>query len=325
MPYRCQEPPNAVQVELVEGCNLYCNFCGLQGIREKKEKNYKFADPIMLARLFTQMHELKWQSRVEFAMHGEPSLHPYRVEIIQYARNMLGPKASIMMTSNGGGLIGGNRGTVQNVIDLFDAGLNILALDDYDDAKIVSKIRGLVAHVNATGVQVYEYPDNPLGNPHTRTKPGARILSFVRDPSRAVNGTHAKLNNHCGAAAPPNEDAAGKRCAKPFRELSVRWDGNVALCCNDWRGEYKCGNVVTDGLDAVWQSDAFGAAREHLYQGKRTFTPCKGCDATSYRVGLLPDKLGRDTLKEPDEQSFTDIANALSEGTYTAPVLRKWE
>lgn len=28
----------------------------------------------------------------------------------------------------------------------------------------------------------------------------------------------------------------GKRCAMPFREMAIRWDGSVALCCDDWRG-----------------------------------------------------------------------------------------
>ena len=32
---RKQSPPYSIQIELNEGCNLGCNFCGLRGMREK--------------------------------------------------------------------------------------------------------------------------------------------------------------------------------------------------------------------------------------------------------------------------------------------------
>ena len=31
-----QDAPNAIQIELVEGCNLACSFCGIQAIRDNK-------------------------------------------------------------------------------------------------------------------------------------------------------------------------------------------------------------------------------------------------------------------------------------------------
>ena len=40
---REQTPPYSIQIELVEGCNLRCSFCGLQGIREEgSDKRFKF-------------------------------------------------------------------------------------------------------------------------------------------------------------------------------------------------------------------------------------------------------------------------------------------
>ena len=36
-----QESPFAVQIELTEGCNLFCKFCGIRGIR-KKPNDFKF-------------------------------------------------------------------------------------------------------------------------------------------------------------------------------------------------------------------------------------------------------------------------------------------
>lgn len=321
MVYRIQEPPNSIQCEASEGCNLYCDFCGLQGIREKMVKNYKFMAVETADSLFKQVAELGWNPRVEFANHGEPTLNPNLVDFIRIVRKYL-PKVSIMVTTNGGGLLrGGNSAT--HIQGLFNAGLNILALDDYKGVGIVPKIREKLHEL--TGVEIFEYPANPLGNPHIRAKPNKRMVTIIEDISVAVKGVHSQLNNHAGAGSAPNQSAAGKKCAKPFRELSVRWDGNVAVCCNDWRGFYRVGNVVTDGLDKVWNGSAMGAARTKLYHGQRDFGPCNGCDAKSYRVGLLPDKFGKVSLPLPNEEVDRDLTEALSQGPYTTPVKRPWE
>lgn len=323
MKYRKQEAPNAVQIELVEGCQLRCSFCGLNGIRGK-DNNYKFMEKQTLQVLCLQMREMKWNPRIELAVHGEPTWHPNLIEMVGLIRT-IGPDWYIMMTSNGGGLLG-KPGPLANIRNLFEtAGLNTLALDDYDGAKIVPKIRkALQDEASLADVVVIEYPEEkPAGNPHTRT-PGKRLV-FVEDIGKANTGTHSTLNNHAGAGAPPNDSGMGKRCAKPFRELTVRWDGSVAICCNDWRGIYKCGNVVTSGLEKVWNGAAMGAARVKLYRGERDFGPCLGCDATSYRVGLLPDKKGLVRMPKPNVENARDIRDACAGEPYTKPVLREWE
>lgn len=322
MKYRRQEPPNAVQIELVEGCQLRCSFCGLNGIRGK-DNNFKFMEKDTLQTLCLQMREQKWNPRIELAVHGEPTWHPKLIEMVGLIRT-IGPDWYIMMTSNGGGLLG-KPGPLTNIRNLFEtAGLNTLALDDYDGAKIVPKIRkALEDEASLADVIVLEYPEEPHGNPHVRSSD--KRLVFVEDIGKASTGTHSVLNNHAGAGAPPNDSGMGKRCAKPFRELTVRWDGSVAICCNDWRGIFKCGSVVTDGLDKVWNGDAMGAARIKLYRGERDFGPCLGCDATSYRVGLLPDKLGKVTLPKPNKQVEQDLKTACAGESFTKLVPREWE
>lgn len=322
MKYRDQEPPNAVQIELAEGCNLRCVVCGLNGIRGK-DNDYKFMTADTLHSLMTQIVASKWNPRIEFAMHGEPSMHPDYVGMIAIVRDVF-PKAHIMMTSNGGGFLR-KPGPLANVVDAFSAGLNVLAFDDYVNAKLVPKIREAVKDkIYEMGVSVYEYPSQADGNPHQR-KPG-KMLTFIEDLINATKGTHSHVNNHGGAGAPPNDHGEGKRCAKPFRELAVRWDGSVAGCCNMWRGVYQCGNVVTDGLDKVWNGKPMGALRTALYHGRRDLvSECSGCDAISHRVGLLPDKFGKESLPTPDQSVKRDIAEAQKRGPLTAPVLRPWE
>lgn len=119
-----QEPPFAVQIELVEGCNLRCSFCALNGIRGK-ENNFKFMTEKTLRSLVSSIIDEGWNPRLEFAMHGEPTMHPDYVGMIHTARQEA-PRLHIMMTSNGGGLLK-KPGAAANINALFDAGLNVLA------------------------------------------------------------------------------------------------------------------------------------------------------------------------------------------------------
>jgi hypothetical protein len=83
--------------------------------------------------------------------------------------------------------------------------------------------------------------------------------------------------------------------------------------------------VVHDGLNEVWQSNAMGAARTKLYHGQRDFGPCNGCDALSYRVGLLPDKYGKEKLPLPTEDTMRDLNEAVTGDSYTKGVPRPWQ
>jgi radical SAM protein with 4Fe4S-binding SPASM domain len=334
-----QDPPFAVQVEIIEGCQLRCSFCGLNGIRGK-DNDFKIMDAKHAAQVASMIVEAGWNARIEFAMHGEPTMHPQYVEVLGAFREAA-PSLQMMVTSNGGGLLR-PPGPMERVLELFRAGVNILALDEYEGVSIVSKVReAFVGHKHpvpgtthwvhpASGalsrpIDIYEYPANKDASPHSRRPKNSRTLVLMEDISKATKGTHSLLNNHAGAAAPLNDSMAGARCAKPFREMAIRWDGNVAVCCNDWRGTYKAGNVFKDGLVPVWNSAAMDAARKKLYHGERDFGPCKGCDAASYRVGLLPDKFGKVKLPKAGPKDRDIINRALAGKPYAAPVLRPWE
>jgi len=327
-----QGNPYCLQIEFTEGCNLRCSFCGLNGIRGK-ENNYKMMTAETVESVALQMKALGWNSRLEIALHGEPTMNPDFLKLIAIFRWHL-PKAYILLESNGGGIMGPT--STETVQEMFGAGLSTLVLDEYQTIKLVPKIMEKIKQEQGYGfletgeklfdgsVTFYDYPScGNIGNPHQRNT--NKRLIWIRPIDLNTSGTHSALSNHAGAGSPRNDRAAGKRCAKPFRELSVRWDGNVAICCNDWRGEYPVGNINGIGLDAIWHSDEMYAARRKLYHGERDFGACDGCDNISVRPGILPDHLGKEELPEPSEADLVLIAETLKKGPLTTPVLRPWE
>ena len=315
-----QDAPFCVQVELTLGCNLGCAFCGINGIGYQKGKSgFKYMTPETAYKVAKSIADSGWNSRIEFARRGEPTLNPDMVNIVGIFRRML-PKASIMMTANGGGLLQG-LGPRKKIPALFDAGLNTLALDDYEPLKLVTKIVGKLDStlLRENNITRYNYPEDPRGNPHKRRKPNDRHLVIIQDIKVATTGTHATINNHGGYAGPARH--YDKPCAKPFREFSVNWDGTVNHCCIAWAGEMVCGNVAEERADKIWNNDRFFAVRQKLIRGQRDFGTCKGCDHPSYRVGLLPDKYGKDKDAYPPPNKKTDkiLAEMEAEGYQIKP------
>ena len=308
-----QEPPFAVQMEPCQGCNLSCGFCGINAVGYgKKQKGVDLMDPVIAESVAQQVSALGWSPRVEFAVHGEPTLHPDLPSLVRpFQRHYT------LVTSNGGGLL---LDTPRKVKELFDAGLNTLALDDYGTNRMSERFLQNIGHdADASPFDVFFYPQDKTASPHTRYH-GQRII-IIKDLTEANAGTHSYVHNSSGDAAPLDRSMNTARCAKPFREITVRWDGNVSICCESWAGEFRVGNVMTDGLDAIWQHPRMQAARKALYNRRRDLIPtCDGCSARSYRVGLLPDKKGKADLPMPTYDDLVLIEEAYEEGPYTPRV-----
>ena len=317
-------PPNSVQVEPAEGCTLACSFCALQAIRDngadratgKHGKNsapFRFMTPQTAAFIAGQMAHLKWTSRVEFAIHGEPTANPQLGEIIAIFRHYL-PKNSLMVTSNGSGFMGTPQRTIEKMEALFTAGLNTLCLDDYAHG-FLHQFR---AALDVLPWTTYNYPAQKEASPHSRFH-GQRVI-IIQDITDNKDGNHT-LTNQGGCSGGPCATVA-QRCAKPFRELAFRWDGNVAVCCDDWTGKYKVGNINDTNLEDLWWSQEFEAARRMLYASNRKFGPCVGCNVRTYRNGLLPGRMGEGEMQPMNREAFAVLAKAQQGAPYSLKLSR---
>jgi radical SAM protein with 4Fe4S-binding SPASM domain len=323
-PYYKQPPPFNVSFELTLGCDLRCPACAVGTVQAAQGKGYKFMEKSTLVKVVEEVAALKWNCRIGFAMRGEPTRHPDYIGMVAAVHDIL-PKAHITMLTNAGGLLR-KPGPVENVMGLFCNGLAVLGLDDYVGIKYVGKVLEPFGTLKSgqrheKGFTFYKYPENRAGNPHVRRPRGSKTLVQIRDLNEQdkVNrvGTHSRVFNYAGLGLPPDDSMEGKRCHHPFRQLVVQWNGTVPGCCNDWSTTYRCGNVLEQGLEEIWQGTAFGAMREMLVLGKREFKPCLGCNHRSYRVGLLPDSAGQDRLHRPDAQTAADIAEVLKHPPHT--------
>lgn len=269
--------PWCAKLELTQDCNLRCKFCPISTIGPKKIH----ATPEIMAQIGTQLAELNPDLRIEIAGRGEPLLAPDAVECVRRLREPL-PHAHIGLFTNGVLLLK-NPNLAK---ELFAAGLNILNVECYNGTYDRHR-----ANMEKTGVPVHHFSDFSAYRKHPRAKYPAIVLvpDILEDDARV-----RQLHNVAGAIPPvtykPKQLPLAKRCAHPFREITVNSDGEISFCCVDWRHQASFGNVATTTLRKAWYSKKRRAMLTRLYNQDRNFTPCRECDYHGgYRLGLIPN------------------------------------
>lgn len=302
--------PWSMQVEPVEGCNRACHFCGINSIREKPGA-YKYMSAETAEAAARGAAALCPGARCEFAMHGEPLMHPAAAERLAIFRQWL-PAAQIQVTTNGKVLAGKMQ---ERAEALFRAGVDFLLLDTYRPERdaLQAEARCL------TGIKVLDFYEDlaPKGESpyHNHGRKWARRIVLMDDIGQRDGEVGSRrLVNQAGHSPTGVKLAAplARMCTLPFREITVAWNGNVNLCCEDWAGEYVCGNVNEQPLAEIWWGARMEAARKVLFQRRRSFSPCAVCDkGTGARVGLVPK------YERPEAEDIATIRRVLAAGTGT--------
>lgn len=281
--------PWSVQLELVEGCNRICDFCGLNAIRERVG-NYEYMTIGTLRSVALSLARWVPRIRIEFAMHGEPLMHPEAPEFIRALRSYV-PKAQIQLTTNGRQLL---KETLRKTFILFEAGCDFLVVDTYEPE--AEHVREAIRSLHP-GVAILDFYDDcvPRGiSPwHNHRRKLSNTIILMDDLGKRDGEVKSRtIQNHAGNTPhhvkPTLSEPLAKKCTLPFREITVAWNGNVNHCCHDWGHEYVCGNVNEATLEEIWNGPAFVAVRRKLYAKQRDFTPCSRCDYSGGgRMGLL--------------------------------------
>lgn len=318
-----QHAPFMIEIEPTEGCNLGCSFCGLRGIREKGTKPWNLMTVKDAKIIAKKIKESGWNSRICFCGHGEPTINPDLLKIIEAFRKEL-PNHKFQLICNGYGFKHGIFEIKKFLKTLEKLNFNDVVFDVYSENGDWTAVQEVLDEYDLKIIgkdgESFNYSGNKM-----------RVALYPLDVDENVKILRV-MDNHCGAAAPQDysEKAINKRCEKPFRYLFIRWNSLVCLCCDDFRGQYRIGNVKDfEKIDDLWNSPAFQAIRIMLFSDEhRKLRPCYGCNYHSIRPGLLPDPTGKDKEIMPNSLS-KEVEQVISQHFYeegsTTIVKRKWE
>ena len=97
------------------------------------------------------------------------------------------------------------------------------------------------------------------------------------------------LNNRAGSVKlfKPLAEPMVKKCHLPFYKLMIDWNGDVLLCCQDWKRAGNINmNINTQTIEDIWFSDQLNRYREKLSQSNRSLTPCNACNINGTLNGI---------------------------------------
>ncbi len=263
-----------IQIQTVSWCNRSCAFCPSGKFPVAKT----FMPLDVYHRVIDQLHDLNFCGRISPYLMNESLLDKRLPDLIAYARQQC-PESWIAINTNGDAV---SDALIER---LFDAGLNCLDINAYDDASQYEAYLALAETVAArhADVQLTSGYLDPNFN-DTDLPPNAKLL-HCRDMSDwerrfrdhlDVSDLINRAGNVPGATQLSEPLAQG--CERPFQQMYINHLGEAVLCCNDWRFEVVMGDTAEASLDEIWHNAKYRTYRDHLRRNDRHMPLCASCD-----------------------------------------------
>ncbi len=213
--------------------------------------------------IVSQLYDLEFDGTLQLFYLGEPLLDKDLVERTRLAREAC-PRAKLLIASNGDLLK-----HVEQIEELFDAGLNVINVDCYDE-QVYDRVVDLAVD---TDVDVLtEWDKVRWTSPSSRAKVIA-VIDVSKPKTHRHASCHTYLVPEIERVLKENGMLALKKqkwCAQPHRRLVVWWSGEVVLCCvvtpliknPPIVGTYK-------NLLEAWNSPAMRRYRFQLQEGNK--------------------------------------------------------
>lgn len=275
--------PGRITLELTNRCNLNCTFCP----RKLMEKHQGYMDTRLAKRLIDEMAEYLPVCLVPF-FRGESLLHPDWAEILEYAKNRgVGP---IQLTSNGMRL---DRRAAQVILDLeidfISFSMDTVDPEIYEQTrrrsqydKVVQNILQFIELKRRRGKTLPQVQVSSVATELHRPGKEAFVDFWLPLVDRVRIYIEHSQDGHPGSIAEPLPSFLHRLpCWKPYTDMIVYWDGQVALCNHDWTRDAAraLGNVDRQSIAEVWNSPAYDRVREAHRSGKvSSMPPCDYCD-----------------------------------------------
>lgn len=279
--------PNRICVELTNECNVSCTFCPRQCVpMEIGQMDFTLYKKII------DEAALHLPVKLVIFFRGESLLHPQFIECVKYAKDKgIGPiqfatnayaldeKIANELSASGIDFISFSLDTLDPEIysrSRLSGNLRISMKNVIRFSKICKerKIKGLSApELQVSTIELPVYMDGQKDFIEF-WKQYVDIVRVYYEHDDNGKFRDKDVQRKLNLVTPER-----KPCRKVFTDMLIFWDGRLALCNYDWRGELKGLNVNEMSIQEAWDSPVYEEVRKmHL---NNLFDPslmCKDCD-----------------------------------------------
>ncbi len=222
-------------------------------------------------RIIEELAALRFSGRFSPFLQCEPLLDKRLPELISITGEFL-PRAKLLIQTNGDML------TAKKGITLFKSGLHKLVINCYDDEKNrLSRLRNIATEIKSQMPEV-KYS---VGGFHMMIRP-ERPNHIRQEITIEDKTTWTKDGQENWAGNVPGihleREPMKAWCFRPFYQLYVHYNGNVVLCCCDWKGDVVLGNINENTLSEIFSGPVATTYRQNLNNKNRQMKLCNVCD-----------------------------------------------
>lgn len=256
---------SSVDLENITACNRRCSYCPNSLYGRGLAENKKLMDEKIFKKIVDELAEIEYAGMIRPVFYGEPLLDSRFPEWIRYIRKKL-PKADIIIFTNGDLL------TLDLYQRLIKAGANLFVVSNHNGNNMSENLEKLLTNFKKLSyMSGYPYQDSFIHESAFAFE-GNTPMIFYRNPSGMEN-----LYNRGGLMENIGVSKIKLNCGLPSTDLTIDWEGNVVLCCNDYFSSVKFGNAGNESLVEIWNKDNFKKLRKDLKRGILTLEICKKC------------------------------------------------
>jgi len=230
---------NDLNIETITTCNRRCSYCPNSIFERSLPKNEKLMDEDIFKKVIDELSEMRYNGRISPHFYGEPLLDKRMIYLIRYIRDKL-PESKIRLITNGDFL------TIELFKELSKSGVNEFYITQH--GKTISQNMSLL----------FTY----LKDNHS-------------DKAKVEYKKLERLSNRGGIIKTKNKQLP--YCLCPINPLVIDYEGNVILCCNDYRSSIKFGNVRQESLKDIWKKENYQKIRKQLKKRIFKLPICKKC------------------------------------------------
>ena len=237
---------NHVEIETVNRCNGVCEFCPVN--QNNDTRPFMRMNRALFENIIDQLAGINYAGKIALFSNNEPLLDDDIISKHEYTREKL-PNARLHLFTNGTLL------TLDKFLRLIN-NLDEMIIDNYQsELKLIKPCQVIKKYCES--------------HPELKRK----VTIILRKPQEILSTRGGDAPNRAKKIS-----YGDKKCVLPFKQVIIRPDGKVSLCCNDPLGRDTLGDLTKEGLLDVWNNEKFRNVRECLHNGRKYYQHCQFCD-----------------------------------------------
>lgn len=271
--------PSIIEIQFHNLCNSNCLICPYKDMHYKS----KYMNDDLFNKFLTEIDDSKLKRLIPY-LNNEPFIQKGYIDKLKLIRKKC-PKTEIEISTNLSML---DREKISELAKLHitELRLSVFGFEDvtykkmmpglnkektFENLKIISQIFGKTDTI----ISIVMIDNNMIDeNEFLSMKELSRNLGFRFEKWGFLDRSK---NVECSSNNFYSENVYGCEQSRPIERMHILSNGDVILCCQDWKHINIMGNIQKNSIEEIWNSQIYKQMRYSIYNNINVPELCKNC------------------------------------------------